>query len=149
MSRSPHRARASPGSPAPRQVGYNLIMWYLFAAVSATYWYLRIGLRDPALLAGLTLVVYAGFMAMFPVVVVAAKWVLIGRFRAGSYPLWGGFYLRFWLYRVRACPWRAAHLSPVPSRVETTVSADSEASVLLGQYVVVVSQDPAAVTVCN
>ena len=28
---------------------------------------------------------------------IAAKWVLIGRYRPGEYPLWGGYYLRWWL----------------------------------------------------
>jgi non-ribosomal peptide synthetase-like protein len=30
---------------------------------------------------------------------VAAKWILIGRYRPGVYPLWGWYYLRFWLVR--------------------------------------------------
>jgi len=30
---------------------------------------------------------------------VAAKWLLIGRFRAGRYPLWGWYYCRWWLVR--------------------------------------------------
>ena len=30
---------------------------------------------------------------------VAAKWLLIGRYRPGVYPLWGWYYLRFWLVR--------------------------------------------------
>ena len=29
----------------------------------------------------------------------AAKWLLIGRFRAGRYPLWGWYYCRWWLAR--------------------------------------------------
>ena len=28
---------------------------------------------------------------------VAAKWLIIGRFREGSYPLWGSYYFRWWL----------------------------------------------------
>jgi len=27
----------------------------------------------------------------------AAKWTLIGRYRAGDHPLWGGYYIRWWL----------------------------------------------------
>ncbi|MES2000312.1 MAG: Pls/PosA family non-ribosomal peptide synthetase [Pseudomonadota bacterium] len=27
----------------------------------------------------------------------AVKWLVIGRYRAGSYPLWGSYYFRFWL----------------------------------------------------
>ncbi|MEA2930310.1 MAG: hypothetical protein QOG38_2738 [Hyphomicrobiales bacterium] len=28
---------------------------------------------------------------------IAAKWLIIGRYRAGAYPLWGSYYFRFWL----------------------------------------------------
>jgi amino acid adenylation domain-containing protein len=35
----------------------------------------------------------------FPLLAIAAKWLLIGRYRAGTYPLWGFFYFRFWLVR--------------------------------------------------
>jgi hypothetical protein len=37
--------------------------------------------------------------AMFPalmILAIIAKWSLIGRFRAGIYPLWGWFYFRWW-----------------------------------------------------
>ena len=27
------------------------------------------------------------------------KWLVIGRYRAGDYPLWGGYYFRWWLMR--------------------------------------------------
>ena len=30
------------------------------------------------------------------VVLVAAKWLVLGRVREGDYPLWGGYHLRFW-----------------------------------------------------
>ena len=38
---------------------------------------------------------------------VAAKWLLIGRFRAGVYPLWGWYYCRWWLVQ------KALALSPM------------------------------------
>ena len=28
---------------------------------------------------------------------IAAKWILIGRYRPGEYALWSGYYLRWWL----------------------------------------------------
>lgn len=28
---------------------------------------------------------------------IAAKWILIGRYKPGAYPLWGSYYLRWWL----------------------------------------------------
>ena len=39
-------------------------------------------------------------MALYPVMLlipVALKWLLIGRYRAGVYPLWGGYFFRWWL----------------------------------------------------
>ncbi|MGW5481996.1 Pls/PosA family non-ribosomal peptide synthetase [Streptomyces sp. NPDC004008] len=41
----------------------------------------------------------AGFavLCVFPI---AAKWILVGRWRAGEFPLWGPAYLRFWIVRV-------------------------------------------------
>ncbi len=41
-----------------------------------------------------------GLLAVYPAmlaVVIASKWILIGRYRAGSYPLWGAYYFRWWL----------------------------------------------------
>ncbi|MGW4600645.1 Pls/PosA family non-ribosomal peptide synthetase [Streptomyces sp. NPDC004457] len=40
-----------------------------------------------------------GFLALcaFPVV---AKWLLVGRWKPGEFPLWGAAYLRFWLVKV-------------------------------------------------
>jgi non-ribosomal peptide synthetase-like protein len=41
----------------------------------------------------------ASLAAAFPVVLwvaVATKWVVLGRVRAGRYPLWSGYYLRWW-----------------------------------------------------
>ena len=41
----------------------------------------------------------AGAIVIFPVLLVASlvtKWVVIGRIRSGKYPLWGGYYLRWW-----------------------------------------------------
>jgi hypothetical protein len=32
-----------------------------------------------------------------PLLGVLAKWLLIGRYRAGRYPLWGAMYLKWWL----------------------------------------------------
>jgi non-ribosomal peptide synthetase-like protein len=31
---------------------------------------------------------------------IASKWLLIGKYRAGSYPLWGFYYFRWWLARL-------------------------------------------------
>ena len=31
------------------------------------------------------------------ILAILSKWLLIGRYRAGTYPLWGGYYLRWWI----------------------------------------------------
>ena len=41
----------------------------------------------------------AGAIAVLPVLIltaILAKWVLLGRVRAGRYPLWGAYYVRWW-----------------------------------------------------
>ena len=42
---------------------------------------------------------------------VACKWALIGRYRAGRYPVWGSYYLRHWMVQrvVRLVPWGLVH----------------------------------------
>lgn len=34
---------------------------------------------------------------LFSMISVAVKWIVIGRFRVGDYPLWGSYYFRWWL----------------------------------------------------
>ena len=40
------------------------------------------------------------YLALWPIMIalgIAAKWLIIGRYKAGAYPLWGSYYLRWWL----------------------------------------------------
>lgn len=46
-----------------------------------------------AVILGLTVCTWPVFMA----IAIAAKWLIIGRYREGSFPLWGGYHLRAWL----------------------------------------------------
>ena len=48
---------------------------------------------------GLSLLVVTGVWPALLLLSIAAKWVLIGRYRPGAYPLRSGYYLRFWLAR--------------------------------------------------
>ncbi len=49
------------------------------------------------------LVLSASFFTVVPIasmlVSIVAKWLIIGRIRAGDYPLWGSYYFRWWLVR--------------------------------------------------
>jgi len=50
----------------------------------------------------LVAVIAAVILALGPLTMglaLAAKWTLIGRYRAGDHPLWGGYYIRWWLVR--------------------------------------------------
>ncbi|MGR6330243.1 Pls/PosA family non-ribosomal peptide synthetase [Sphingomonas sp. XXL09] len=57
----------------------------------------------------------AAFFTIVPIAAmlfsIVAKWVIVGRFKAGDYPLWGGYYFRWWLVRriigVTATPYLA------------------------------------------
>jgi len=43
---------------------------------------------------------FASLMLFYPLMLlvpIAVKWILIGRYRPGAYPLWGWFYFRWWL----------------------------------------------------
>src|SRR5262249_35959113 len=43
---------------------------------------------------------FASLIAFYPLMLmvpIALKWLVIGRYRAGAYPLWGSYYFRFWL----------------------------------------------------
>jgi non-ribosomal peptide synthetase-like protein len=45
------------------------------------------------------LLISAGIWPTFLGLSVAAKWILIGRYKTGAYPVWGWTYFRFWLVR--------------------------------------------------
>jgi non-ribosomal peptide synthetase-like protein len=51
------------------------------------------------LLTGIVIVCSFG-IALWPVILtvsILAKWLIIGRYKPGAYPLWGSYYLRWWL----------------------------------------------------
>ena len=50
-------------------------------------------------LLGLSLAALLAYLPLYGLLVVVVKWLVIGRFRAGNYPLWGFYYLRFWLVK--------------------------------------------------
>lgn len=46
---------------------------------------------------------------------VAIKWIVIGRFKPGRYPLWGSYFLRWWIVRtaLRFVPWSCLAGTPI------------------------------------
>src|ERR1043166_7131458 len=66
-------------------------------------------------------------MAMFPLLLlgaVATKWLVLGRVRAGRYPLWGAYYVRWWFVRalVSALPLNYLAGTPLLPRSEEHTS---------------------------
>ena len=55
-----------------------------------------------------------GGSLVFPFLGILLKWIVMGRAKAGSYDLWGGYYLRRQLtqqlLRVRCCSWWQGHV---------------------------------------
>lgn len=48
------------------------------------------------------LAAFASLVFLYPVMLlvpIALKWLLIGRYRPGAFPLWGSYFFRFWLVR--------------------------------------------------
>ncbi len=59
----------------------------------------------------------AGLVGLYPImllVVVALKWIIIGRYRAGSHPLWGPYYFRWWLITTLEAAVPVAYLAGTP-----------------------------------
>jgi non-ribosomal peptide synthetase-like protein len=56
-------------------------------------------------------------MAVFPLLVLVAvtvKWLVLGRVRPGRYPLWGGYYLRWWFAQAVVASVPANYLAGTP-----------------------------------
>jgi non-ribosomal peptide synthetase-like protein len=56
-------------------------------------------------------------MAVFPLLIlvaVSAKWLVLGRVRPGRYPLWGGYYLRWWFAQAVVASVPANYLAGTP-----------------------------------
>ncbi|MCX6129345.1 MAG: amino acid adenylation domain-containing protein, partial [Proteobacteria bacterium] len=47
----------------------------------------------------LAFLMYAGTFPVILAFAIASKWILIGRYKLGDYPLWGSYYLRWWMVR--------------------------------------------------
>jgi non-ribosomal peptide synthetase-like protein len=104
--RPEERARERPASWAFHACGAAqlLALYGLFGLHSLQWlgpyltfaWLRRAGAPAPtALLAGA-----GALLAVYPLVLllaVATKWLVLGRYEPGRYPLWGSYYLRFWI----------------------------------------------------
>jgi non-ribosomal peptide synthetase-like protein len=106
-------AQAAPGTERPSlrpkaglrvaalQALLFLLSWYIFAAPLL----LALPLLNDLLWERLTVLEVIGMLVPFylwltPVLMavgIGAKWLIIGRYKPGAYPLWGSYYMRWWL----------------------------------------------------
>ncbi|MGW7379130.1 Pls/PosA family non-ribosomal peptide synthetase [Streptomyces sp. NPDC054794] len=119
---APPRTRAGARAATRRYVVCGLLQFLFFlgysyvAALAVAEGYAWIsegsGLADLYLRSVLCAAV--GFVGLCTVPI-AAKWTLVGRWRAGQFPLWGTAYLRFWVVKtlIRSSPLRLFTGSPL------------------------------------
>jgi non-ribosomal peptide synthetase-like protein len=81
-------------------------LYVVYAVMALPYWGLhftlaawRHGRLSLGSSVGLSLLVLSGIWPALLLISIAAKWILIGRYRPGAYPLQSWYYLRFWLAR--------------------------------------------------
>ena len=84
-----------------------------------------------------TVTALALFAASMPFLFLASiliKWLVIGRIRAGSYPLWGSYYFRYWFVRqlIRSLPIQFFVGSPLLNYYYRLMGADIGRGVYIG-----------------
>ncbi len=77
-----------------------LVVYGLFAVEVFTpflsYYYVHLDTHAPLQALLTSICAYLLMPPTILVVVLLTKWLVIGRFREGDYPLWGGYYFRWW-----------------------------------------------------
>lgn len=116
---TPNETQAEPAASTPAASPLTRVVTAGLQALTASLFYvlpvtlLLMSLRETGMagwhwvpMLGISLAALLAYLPLYCLLVVALKWVLIGRFRAGNYPLWGYFYLRFWIVKkcVEAVP---------------------------------------------
>jgi hypothetical protein len=77
--------------PVRRTVG-----WSLFVYLLVRLWQVAPGGRIAAFFFAVLLTRMATAVVL-PLIGIASKWAIVGRYAEGRYPLWGGYYLRWWI----------------------------------------------------
>ena len=62
-------------------------------------WVENTGFSATTTIVGVGIISLLGLYPLLLAMTIIVKWVVIGRFKAGSYPLWGSYYFRWWLVR--------------------------------------------------
>jgi len=99
----------------------GISLYFIFALFSLNWLVPLVGydyyLDHPGHLLYAVLIPLGIGIALFPIQTVlgiALKWLIIGRFRPGSYPIWSFYYWRFWLVKRTAQIFTPAYLRGTP-----------------------------------
>lgn len=71
--------------------GVYLLLWEVLSGT------LNVG--NIVIISGVLLLLGVGLFPFFILLTIAIKWIVIGRYKPGRYPLWGSYYLRWWFVR--------------------------------------------------
>lgn len=63
------------------------------------YYYVKVEYDSILYASATSLVMFCLMPPVFSVLIVAAKWLVIGRMKEGDYPLWGMYYFRWWFVK--------------------------------------------------
>ena len=83
------------------QVAAFVVSWFLFSI--PVFFVLPIAddlLRGRMGIVQTIVVLFFVYLALWPLMIligIGAKWAIIGRYKPGAYPLWGSYYMRWWL----------------------------------------------------
>jgi amino acid adenylation domain-containing protein len=87
--------------------------FWLGPILAAIYLSAELGHHD-ALALALGVVLHAASVPVHLLLVIALKWLIVGRFKPGSHPMWGGMYLRWWFVHRLLASAPVAHITGTP-----------------------------------
>jgi non-ribosomal peptide synthetase-like protein len=149
-----NRAQATPAAPEPARVPLRpasvgtrlatatfqagaVFLFYagpILLLNGSLHWRGLLGGWSWEMLVALVLGATLAYVPLACCLTVALKWLIIGRFRAGEYPLWGWYYLRFWLVKklVEAAPTQLLSATPFLAVFYRLLGANIGPNVYLG-----------------
>ncbi len=101
----PHRMDISPGVPAtifqlmPLLVIYplwQLTRFFLFFRCLSLMLVKVPGVHSLVTFVATLVIFHFVWVTVTPIMFVAVKWIVIGKYRRGRYPIWGEYYIRWW-----------------------------------------------------
>jgi non-ribosomal peptide synthetase-like protein len=118
-------------------VTFGFASWeFLTIFLILSYVYDEHGLLSAGFFKGLTLILLFLYPVLFTIVI-AAKWIILGKIKPGRYPLWGFYYFRWWLVQrlvgslptqyLSGSPWMTLYLRLMGAKIGNNCYIASDA----------------------